>query len=388
MKTCLRIPRILLPVKDSVYWPVIACDQFTSDREYWRRVGRAVGSRPSTLRFILPEAYLGEEDEERIKEIHENMCEAMIDGWMYKLDRGFVLTERTTQSGTRRGIVAAIDLEAYTYGAGESSPVRSSEAVVPSRLPARVAVRRGATLEFPHALLFYSDKKNKVMRMLEYEDLEQLYDVELMEGGGRLTGYFIPEDLAADVAAALQTRGEPSFVVADGNHSVAAAKAYWEELKEGLSERERRTHPARFALVELVNLYDDAVVFHPIHRLVTETDAEAFCDYFSSAVPCRREGNVLYPRLSGGAEAVAKTDELIEKFLRSNVGKVDYVHGERELTEYAARENCAGVALAPMEKEDFFAQLKGGKNFPKKTFSIGEAREKRYYMEGREISYD
>lgn len=388
MKNCLKIPRILIPKKDFRHWSVVACDQHTSDREYWERLEREIGSRPSTLRFILPEVYLGEEDEERVQAIHEAMYDAMEDEWMVKLGRGFVLTERTTQSGTRRGIVACIDLEAYTCKAGETSPIRSSEEVVPERLPPRVAQRRGALLEFPHAILFYKDKKDKVMRSLEGEELEELYDFDLMEGGGHLKGYFIPEYIAADVAHMLHSRGEPCFAVADGNHSVAAAKAFWDELKEGLSERETKSHPARYMLVELVNVYDEAVVFHPIHRLVKEVDAEAFCDFFMREVKCRREGNMLYPALPAGAEGVARTDELIARFLRANTGKVDYIHGTDELKAFSRGENCVGVALKPPEKDDFFAFLKGGKNFPKKTFSVGEGNEKRYYTEGREISYD
>ncbi len=388
MKNSIRIPRILLPRKDERHWAVIACDQFTSDRGYWESLAREIGDRPSTLRFILPEAFLGEDEEERIQEIHETMRGAMTDGWMYKLDRGFVLTERTTQSGTRRGLLVAIDLDDYTYEKGVVSPIRSSEEVVKNRLPARVAVRRGAPLEFPHALVFYKDKKDKVMKNLLAEGLEQIYDFELLAGGGRLTGYFIPEYIAKDVAQDLYSRGEPSFAIADGNHSVAAAKAYWEEIKPTLTEREQKTHPARFALVELVNVYDEAIIFHPIHRLVKGVDEEAFISYFAQAIKCKKEGSVLIPQLAGGAEAVQKTDDLIEEFVRQNGGKIDYIHGDEELKNFASEEGAVGIHLAAMEKDDFFPQLKGGKNFPKKTFSIGEGIEKRYYMEGREISYD
>lgn len=388
MKNCIGIPRIYIPRKGFEKWSVIACDQFTSDAEYWKRVEKEVGDAPSTLRFILPEIYLGEDDAARIEEIHENMYEALEGEWVEKLVRGFVLTERRTSSGVRRGIVAAIDLEAYTAEKGVSSLIRSTEEVVPSRLPPRVAARRGAPLEFPHAMVFYKDPKDKVMRYLKDEELEKLYDFELMEGGGHLTGYFIPEDLAAEVARDLHSRGEPCFAVADGNHSVAAAKAYWEELKGSLGAEEQKNHPARYTLVELVNIYDKAVVFHPIHRLLKGVDAQAFCDYFSRSVKCAREGNVLMPAFPAGAEGVEKTDALIEEFLRRNGGAVDYIHGDEELRKLASCDDCAGVMLKPLDKDGFFARLKGGRNFPKKTFSIGEAREKRYYTEGREIGYD
>ena len=388
MRSCIRIPRILLPEGGFEKWSVIACDQFTSDREYWKRVEKIVGDAPSTLNMILPEAFLGEDDEARIREIHENMYAALEKEQITKLNRGCVLCERTTNSGVRRGLVAAIDLEAYTSGKGEVSPIRSSEAVVPSRLPARVAVRRGAPLEFPHAMLFYKDKKNKILRKLLAEDPEVLYDFDLMEGGGHLKGYFIPEFMAEEAVKAMYGKDDPSFAVADGNHSVAAAKAYWEEVKKDLSEEEKISHPARCTLVELVNLYDDAVEFHPIHRLVKEVDAEAFCDWFGKSVKCRRAGNVLYPALPADAAAVEKTDALAEEFVRANGGKIDYIHGEENLIAFAKAEDCVGIALKPIEKDGFFERLKGGGNFPKKTFSVGEDTEKRYYTEAREISYD
>lgn len=388
MKNAIRIPRILLPIRDLKHWSVIACDQFTSDKSYWEKVARSVGNRPSSLHCILPEVYLGEEDEERIAAAHECMYEAMTGRWVRKLDRGFVLTARRTSYGLRKGIIAAIDLEAYSYRAGEENVIRSSEEVVPDRLPPRIAMRKGALLEFPHAIIFYKDKKDKVMRLLEEEELEELYDFSLMEEGGRIKGYFVPEEIAAEVAQEMYSRGEPCFAVADGNHSIAAAKAYWEQLKAELSERERHSHPARFALAEFVNLYDDSVVFEPIHRVVNRIDPEAFCDFFSSEVKCRREGNILYPDLEGGAPAVERTDELIARFMKANTGSLDYIHGEKELKRLSNEPNCAGIALPSMGKDDFFERLKGGRNFPRKTFSLGKAKDKRYYLEGREISYD
>ena len=388
MKNCLRIPHVLLPREGFEKWAVIACDQFTSDREYWKRVERYVGDAPSTLNFILPEVYLGEDDEARIEAIRENMYAALESDRLVKFSRGLVFTERTMREGVRRGVVAAFDLEAYSCEPGVSAPVRSSEEVLKDRLPPRVAQRRGAPLEFPHAMVFYRDKKGKVVKGLLREELETLYDFDLMEGGGHITGHFVPEYIAEAYIAEMHGKGDPCFAVADGNHSVAAAKAYWEEVKAGLSEEERRSHPARFMLAEFVNLYDPAVVFHPIHRLVKETDAEAFCDFFSRAVKCRREGNVLFPELPATAETIEQTDALCEKFVRAAGGRIDYIHGARSLARCAQEEGCAGVALSPLEKDEFFPRLKGGVNFPKKAFSVGEGKGKRYYLEGREISYD
>ncbi len=388
MKNCLKIPRILIPRGDISLWPVIACDQHTSDRAYWERVERLVGDAPSTLRFILPEVYLGEDNAERIEEIHEAMYRALEEDQVEKLTRGFIYVERSTSSGVRRGIVAAIDLEQYTCEKGVTSPIRSSEEVVPSRLPARVEVRRGAPLEFPHAILFYRDKKGKIDHALRRQGLEPLYETELMEGGGHVKGSFIPEDLAEEIAEELHTRGEPCFAVADGNHSVAAAKAYWEEIKPTLKRGELASHPARFTLVELVNLYDGAVVFRPIHRLAKGVDTEALIGEFMRAVRCKRVGNVLYPAFSHCAEGVARTDALLEDLVRRRGGTIDYIHGDDTLLRLAQESGNVGIFLPALDKDDFFPALKGGANLPKKTFSLGEAQEKRYYIEGREICYD
>ena len=388
MKQVLRIPRVLLPREGFEKWAVIACDQFTSDRAYWQRVERSVGDAPSTLNFILPEAYLGEDDEARIAAVRENVYAALERDAVVKLNRGLVLTERATREGVRRGIVAAFDLEADSCERGVLSPVRSSEAVVAERMPVRVQLRAASPLEFPHALIFYRDKKGKAVKGLLREELEKLYDFDLMEGGGHITGWFVPAYMAAETLAAMHAKGDPAFAVADGNHSVAAAKAHWENVKKTLTEEERVSHPARFMLAEFINIYDPAVTFHAIHRLVKETDAEAFCDYFTRRVKCRREGNVLYPAFAASPEAIAETDALLEAFIRADGGRVDYIHGQKELVRCAAQEGCAGVVLPPIEKDDFFSFLKEGAALPKKSFSVGGSKEKRYYLEGREISYD
>ncbi len=386
MKNCLMIPRVLIPREGFEKWAVIACDQFTSDRDYWKRVERAVGNSPSALNYILPEAFLGENDEERIAAARERMYADLEDGVLEKLNRGFILTERTTPSGTRRGIVACIDLEEYSFERGEKTPIRSSEEVVKERLPARVALRRAVPLEFPHALVFYRDKKNKVGRYLANEDLEELYDFELMEGGGRLKGFYLPDDLSEDVSELMHTRGI-SFAVADGNHSVAAAKRFWEELKPTLSAEQLDFHPARFMLVELVNLYDESIVFRPIYRIVQNTDAEALMRLLQRELKGKWEGNIVH--LAGkGPVPVERCDALIERFVKEHGGTIDYIHGEEELFRLAAEAHTVGVMPRPLEKDDFFDYLDGGVNLPKKCFSIGEAREKRYYFEGREISYD
>ena len=387
MRTCLRIPRILLPREGFETWAVIACDQFSSDREYWRRVERCVGDAPSTLNFILPEADLGEDDAARIEEIRAAMYSALENDALSKLTRGLIFTERTTRAGVRRGILVCIDLEAFSAEEGVMSPVRASEQIIPGRLSFRVALRRATPLEFPHTLVFYRDKKDKAVKSLLREELEKLYDFDLMEGGGHLTGWFVPDYIAADVVNMLHTKGDPVFAVADGNHAVAAAKQYWEELKPTLRQEELGSHPARFTFVEMVNICDPAVVFHPIHRLVKDVETEAFCDFVMRSVKCKREGNVI-TGLPAGIAGVRIADELCEKFVRAGGGRIDYVHGTKRLQSCAAEEDCAGILLTAMDKEDFFPALKGGALLPKKAFSLGMSKEKRYYLEGREISYD
>ena len=216
MKNCLRIPRMLLPREGFDKWAVIACDQFTQDRAYWERVARTVADAPSTLRFILPEVYLGEEDEEaRISAVRKCMYDALESDVLTKLTRGLVFCERTTRTGVRRGILCCIDLEEFSSEEGVPALIRSSEEVLPARLAPRLAERENVPLEFPHAILFYRDKKDRAVKILLREELEQLYDFDLMEGGGHLTGWFVPEDLAAETAQLLHAKGEPVFAVAD-----------------------------------------------------------------------------------------------------------------------------------------------------------------------------
>lgn len=387
MNSNLIIPRVLIPTEDFEKWAVIACDRFASDRAYWDRVEEEVGDTPSSLRVILPEIFGGKDSAARLEEIRETTYQYLESGALEKLNRGFIMTERTTMSGVRRGIVAAIDLEEVSAKQGERASVRTSEEVAPEQLSAYLALRRASVLEFPHALLFYRDKKKKIAKKLEKEDLEELYNFDLMEGGGRLAGYFIPLDLSILLAEELETRATPALAVADGNPSVAAAKAYWEELKVTLKGAERSRHPARYMLAELINLYDDAVDLYPIHRIVRGTDREALAQLLQKSVKCKRVGNVLHITAKG-LEAIAKCDRILADFIKRRGGEIGYVRTEEELGRAAAGADCLGVMLRPIEKDDFFDYLEDGSNLPANTFSIGDAREARYYFEGREISYD
>lgn len=387
MKSFLKVPRVILPKEPSSEWAVPACDQHTSDPPFWERIRKATEGKPSTYHFILPEVDLKGDIAALAEEIREKEYASLERGEVYKQDFGCVWVHRTTQSGTRKGIIACIDLEAYTYGEGEISPIRSTEAVVPKRVAPRVTIRKRALLEFPHALVFYRDKRDSLNKMLAKEQLEELYRIPLMEGGGEVAGYFLPKDLSDYVLDGLESGGEKAeLLVADGNHSLVAAKTVWEEIKPTLSEEERYIHPARFMLVELVNLYDEAILFHAIHRVITGSD-EAFIDRFTKKIKCKRVGNLLYSQLP--PSSLSKIDEAIEECLFADGGEVDYVHMEEEeaIGKFAQSDkNGVCVYLKSFDKDDLYPIAKKGKNLPRKAFSVGEGNEKRYYLEGREIS--
>lgn len=387
MKQIITIPRLYIPRGDFEKWSVIAGDRFAYDSAYWNRLKEEVGGAPSALRFVFSEA-VSEEDEDFPREAQACQYVMLEEECIEKFTRGSVLAERHTSAGIRRGIVACIDLEAYTDKRGESSPVRplqEADGVCVERL---LKLRRGAPLEFSHVAVLYKDPKNKLMKSLLKEDLEELYDFKLSGDGGRLRGLFLPDYLAEDVVRQLPSRGEPCFAVADGCSSLSAAKRYWEELKEGLSSKEKLFHPARFALVEFLNVYDDAVRVLPVNRVLIETETGAFCDYFSSSVKCSREGNVLYCAKPTTAELFAEVNGIIETYLRANGGRVLYVSGEKQAAEAAARKEGAALVFRPFDRDGLFSSLSGGKLFPKKSFALGEEGEARYYTEGREIGYD
>ena len=382
MKNCIRIPRVFLPRNNFETWAVTACDRHPYDRLYWERVAQEKGDAPSALFCIFPDAFRGEEQEARLEELRESMYMYLENGVLERLNRGMVLVERTTSKGVRRGLLANIDLEEYSPESEKGAIVRASTETLPSIVETRLQVRQKSVLEFPHAVLLYRDKKDKVLRGL-YDDLEQLYDIELPEGGS-VKAYFIPEEEAEFTAHDLIAKADPCFVVADGNHSLAAAKAHWDELKSTLLPAEMRNHPARFMLVEFVNAQDPAVAFEPVHRVVRDIEPEAFCDYFCRKVKSKREKNILYPILSG-ADSYASVDKTIGEFIRQNYGRVEYRSDRPSLL---GQDDCVVVALPAVETEELYAAVKGGKRFPAKTFCLGAETDARYSIEGREISYD
>lgn len=382
MKNCLRIPKVYIPRKDFEAWATLGRDRYHSDPQYLQRMERMLGDSPSALRFLLPEDCF-EDVEAFAKECRETMFRLLEEGTLEKLNRGAVLVKRATSAGLRCGILMCLDLETYTMSEGETSPVRPSQYFDRAEAERLCKVRAQAPLEFPHVTVFYRDKRDQIVRFLG-EELEEIYSLKLETGD--VSGYFIPAFDAEEVAMDMHTRGEPCFAVSSGEEELAGAKLYWQQLKPTLDPFELENHPARFMLVEFINLYAENVVMEPIHRLVEGVEIEVFCSWFAKQVKCKRCGNLLYPAIRGGADAVQKTDELIAQYLRQNGGSVRYVRSEQ--LDLAAQEDCAAVVLKGIAKEDLFSYLKSGKLLPAHTFVLGGERDGRYHYEGREISYD
>jgi hypothetical protein len=410
----IAIPEILLPGPDVDLskWAVVACDQYTSQREYWAEVARKTQGAPSALNIIYPEAWLDQGDG-RIEEINRAMAEYERDVLTQRVN-GFVLVERTTQSGSRLGLMAAVDLEAYDFYPGSVSQIRATEGTVLSRIPPRVKIRKNAPLESPHIMLLVDDVHDLLIRPL-YEDrgrMELLYDVNLMMEGGRLRGWRVDADIHLEsVQQALYylNRLNPDllFAVGDGNHSLATARQCWLELKESLTEEQQLTHPARYALAEIVNLHDPALVFEPIHRLLRHVDGKGMI--FKLNEWCGHRGLKLKPCMDGRGDCLLTyvdedgklplaidgapgelTVSLLQPFLDNwllshSECEIDYIHGEQALRSLAAKPGCCGFLLTAMDKKLLFPSVKAHGALPRKTFSMGEANEKRYYMECRRL---
>ncbi|MBO5653329.1 MAG: DUF1015 domain-containing protein [Clostridia bacterium] len=406
---CFSAADILLPdftkVKGET-WACIACDQFTSEPDYWESVENTVGAAPSTLRMILPELYLGEGDEARIEDIHVAMNEYKEKVLTLHKD-SMIYLRRTCPTGkVREGLVGKIDLEAYDYAKGSVSPVRATEGTVLSRIPPRVRVRRGAALEAPHVMLLIDDAADSVMSLARAAEGETAYDFDLMEGGGHVTGVFLPLSVQERVREALSAlaegRDEPlHFAVGDGNHSLASAKAYYEEIKASLGEA-AKDHPARYALVEVVNIHSEALVFEPIYRVVFGADRAdlmaAMADFAAKqTVGETQTVEVVYKNtdicketftFAHGAHSltVGTLQIFLDEYVKTHEGvEVDYIHDEASLLALSAREGAVGFLFDGMSKAELFSAVEKDGALPRKTFSMGSAREKRYYLECRAI---
>lgn len=421
------VPEILLPPQgtDMYKWAVVACDQFTSQKEYWEEARRIIGDAPSTLDLILPEAWLGAQDEqERIARIKEKMQEYLHNGTLVKQPQGFVLVERTAAGNTRHGLVMALDLEKYDYSRGSGTLIRATEGTIVERIPPRLRIREGAAVELPHILVLIDDPEETVIEPLtaQAEKLPLLYDTDLMLGGGHISGRLVSgekeivgvlEALTAlsDKAAFEKKYGSKPvllFAMGDGNHSLATAKANWEKIKATLPEEQREDHPARYALIELNNVHDKGIVFEAIHRNVFGIPGEKLVEALLQKLREQNGGAEIGPEQApaGGEKhvipfyygdksgafivtepavqlAVGTLQNAIDAVLKELGGEVDYIHGIDVVKELAQKPDTTGFLLPDMEKSELFPTVVYDGALPRKTFSMGEAAEKRYYMEAR-----
>jgi hypothetical protein len=425
----IKIPRIILPVKsvDLQKWAVLACDQFTQDAGYWEKAAAFTGGEASTLNIIYPEVYLNQSGRtERIDRIHETMRNYL--AGMFTADailnpprQAGAFIERTTQSGTRRGLMLTVDLEYYDWRSDSQSIIRATEGTVPERLPPRMEVRRGAAMEAPHIMLLINDHQNILISLLLKLLVKApvVYDTPLMMGGGSVRCKFLYrkndwaliadvfEHLVRESITRFNNENPFLFAVGDGNHSLAAAKAIWDEYKTAHSGEDGISrHPARYALVEVVNLYDPAIIFEPIHRIVFNTNADKILEKFKTlpdfsfqeldgAERLRHlvsEAGVLENRcgiISGKRCILVKYSGCkspavdIDPLLANQ--KIDYIHGAEELFRLADLPSAAGILFPPFNKNGLFETIAKSGPLPRKSFSMGSACEKRFYLECRQL---
>ena len=403
---------ILLPQEHLLdRWPVIACDQFTSDPDYWKRVRAFTENVPSAMHLILPEAELGAADEEeKIESIHNAMDQYINDGILRIFPNSYIYVERTLQNGmVRPGLVGVVDLESYDYHHDSQSLIRATEKTVLERIPPRQRVRRGAALELPHVMMLCDDEKMQLIEPIRAvrDSLPKLYELDLVENGGHIAGYLVTGAVAEAfdrrLAAYAETLDEKYsdlqgakvlLAVGDGNHSLATAKSCYEELKQQNPGLDMSKHPARYALVELENIHDPSQQFEPIHRVVMKTDAnkllkdlETICEpggYPVTWIMGERRGVLELKRTLGELD-VAVLQNFLDDWMAVNDGQIDYIHGEEDVATLALQDNAVGFLLQPMGKSQLFRGVIAGGILPRKTFSMGHAREKRYYLEGRKI---
>ena len=424
--SCFLPAHILLPSREIPLeqWGCVACDQFTSDRSYWEKAAALVGDGPSALQIVLPEVYLTSADlARRIDRIHKTMNQYAQSVLTRSVD-GFIYVERTEQSGRiRQGLVGRVDLEAYSYQRGRLPEVRPSENTVEERLPPRLAVRRGACLESPHVMMLADDPEQTLIEPIaaRKDSLRKVYEGELMLGGGHIAGWAVEEPaLIEQIVSALDALGSQeafdrkypavrgskplTLAVGDGNHSLATAKAYWEELKKTLPPEQQRTHPARWCLAEVCNIHSEAIEIEPVHRVLYNATLESVLLSLATwssenmAGLCFGAGSEQHFRLVSPRDeselsfetptaplTVGTVDEFIEYHLEHHPEcSVDYVHDEPAVRALC-KEGAVGLLMPPFEKSDLFKGVVMGGVLPRKTFSMGHAEEKRYYIECRRI---
>ena len=398
-------PRILLPKKgtDMTSYAVIACDQFTSQIEYWNDLRDMVGDKLSTFHMIYPEAYLENTDQEKyIEQINKNIKRYLNDNSLVDIGESFILVERVTDYGVRRlGLIISIDLEEYSYKRGVPCTIKASEATIVERIPPRLKIRKDAPIELPHTLVLFDDKERQIVESLyrNRESLPVAYDFELNQKGGHIKGYIVKDTKRViDQFNELFKKNNNGlmFVVGDGNHSLATAKAHWENIKANLSEKERENHPARFALVEANNIYDEGIIFEPIHRVIFNADKD-FVDGLVSICKGEEQGVYVYSKKDGkkplktpknAAETYQIVQNYIDSYLKSHPeSKVDFIHDESSLLDVANKNpNSVAINMPALGKGDIFEFVAKDMVLPRKSFSMGRASEKRYYLEAKKIA--
>ncbi len=433
----LAVPKILLPHNvDLTKWAVVACDQYTSQPEYWEMVKNTVGSSPSTYKIVLPEIYLEEKEvSSRISKINQEMKNYLQQN-IFKEEEGFILVDRkTSHVKSRKGLMVALDLEKYDFSKGSQSLIRATEGTVVERLPPRIKIRENAPVELPHIMVLIDDPHKTVIEPLFELNLPKVYDFELMMNGGHIKGWKISDEATIkSIVHALSELGNKAtfqskypgkevllYAMGDGNHSLATAKSIWEQLKQKAGNKDKiMEHPARWALIELVNVHDPGIIFEPIHRVLFNVNITEMLkemkEFFSSQgsefsyqfYKNKKELEEDRKRSSGKAHLINFVYEqgiglLTIKEPRSNleVGtlqnfidfylkkhqdmKVDYIHGDEVVNTLGSKPGNIGFFLPAMPKKEFFRTVILDGVLPRKTFSMGEAEEKRYYLEARKI---
>lgn len=429
-----QIPEILLPKNiDLKSWSVIACDQYTQDKPYWKKTAESAASSPSTLNLIFPEVYLNDGDgDERIKKIHETM-KSYLDSGIFESGEECVYIERKTEYGrTRKGLVLAVDLEKYEWKPGSKALIRATEATVPERIPPRMKIRTGASLELPHIMLLANDPDDLLVGGAGKiaKTSSPVYDGDLMLNSGHITGWAVKgseaENLLENALSSLAKAGTDKdgntflFAVGDGNHSLATAKAVWNEHKKSLSGSELESSPVRYALVEIVNIYDEGLTFEPIHRVIFNHDAgkiilfieEKLGGEIKNFATEKELEDFISDKTAKGARygfittikgteklcaleteitdlAIAALQPVLDEYLdaksKDKKNDIDYIHGTEDVVKLGKQENAFSILLPPIAKDSFFATINSRGVLPRKSFSMGEASEKRFYVEARKL---
>ena len=409
---------ILLPKNtDMTKWSVVACDQYTSEPEYWNDVEKIVGDAPSTLKLTLPEIYFEDENvSERIAKINSNMKALLDEDFFNEYKDSMIYLERTQSDGKiREGLIGVVDLEAYSYEKGAETPIRATEKTVIERIPPRVKIRENAPLELPHIMILIDDDKKQIIENLKNKVSENdiVYDFDLMKNGGHVKGYLLNEETMDEVDKGLKELADKEvfakkydvnnkevllFAMGDGNHSLATAKACYEKLKETMSEEEYLNNPARYALVELVNLHSPALEFEAINRVIFNTEPEKLLNSLKEYYQINKDGNgqkievitndvdeKWYIENPKSNIAVGSIQIFLDEYLKNNEGKIDYIHGEETTKNLAKQSGNVGFIFEAMPKNELFKTVILDGSLPRKTFSMGHSYDKRYYLESRKI---